>query len=363
MDIVNLLNFLYKAKDLFALEYSTCDELINFIDIITNDEQVIQKIDLGVLYIKPKTLDQFIIVDGLERIISLSLLLHAVCECYKKTTVKNEKAIKTIREKYLLNGNKTKLRLPENMQKIYDKIIFGEKLSGKEKNNKLFILLHNFWVQIKEEHLVASNIFKMLKKIYVYIVDTSNVNERDLYYNLNKNNHSINHLLLIANYLKKISLINEWNSIIKIYNNNEKDINLFFKDFFTTKFSFKKYNQNRLYETFVNYFETMLQYMPEDVLIKKIERTANIYNNIINIYIPNETIKKALIQIKIHNGEDTYAYLLSIYEDYIDNIISEATLLEILSTIDEYLKNRLKTPNNVSFNELINYLNTFITCK
>ena len=65
----------------------------------------------------------------------------------------------------------------------------------------------------------------------------------------------------------------------------------------------------------------------------------------------------------MHNGEDTYAYILSIYEDYVDNIISKATLLEILTTVDEYLKNRIKTPNNVGFNELIKYLNTFITCK
>ena len=56
-------------------------------------------------------------------------------------------------------------------------------------------------------------------------------------------------------------------------------------------------------------------------------------------------------------------YILNIYHDYLDNNITETTFLEILHTIDEYLKNRLRTPNNVTFNELINYLNTFITCK
>ena len=65
----------------------------------------------------------------------------------------------------------------------------------------------------------------------------------------------------------------------------------------------------------------------------------------------------------MHGGEDTYAYILNIYEDYEDNNISEATFLEILLTIDEYLKKRAITPNNVTFNELINYLNAFITCK
>ena len=33
------------------------------------------------------------------------------------------------------------------------------------------------------------------------------------------------------------------------------------------------------------------------------------------------------------------------------------------STIDDYLQNRMKTPNDMSFNELIKYLNAFITCK
>ena len=65
----------------------------------------------------------------------------------------------------------------------------------------------------------------------------------------------------------------------------------------------------------------------------------------------------------MHNGEDTYAYLLNIYEDYKENNLSESTFLEILFTIDDYLKNRVKTPNNVGFNELIQYLNAFITCK
>ena len=100
-----------------------------------------------------------------------------------------------------------------------------------------------------------------------------------------------------------------------------------------------------------------------DTLINKIRHTAILYHNILNVNIINDDIKQILIKIKMHNGEDTYAYILSIYEDYVDNIISKATLLEILTTVDEYLKNRIKTPNNVGFNELIKYLNTFITCK
>ena len=124
MEIVNLLNFLNNANRIYTLDYALCnDELVNFLDLMTEDAQFTPKINMGIMYVKPKTLDQFIIIDGLSRMLSLSLLLHAVCECYKKTTAKNEKAIKTIRSKYLIDGDKTKLRLTPKDQIIYDKII------------------------------------------------------------------------------------------------------------------------------------------------------------------------------------------------------------------------------------------------
>ena len=65
----------------------------------------------------------------------------------------------------------------------------------------------------------------------------------------------------------------------------------------------------------------------------------------------------------MHSGEDTFAYILDVYEDYVDNNISESTFVEILNTIDEYLRNRKNTDNDIEFNELIRYLNAFITCK
>ena len=70
-----------------------------------------------------------------------------------------------------------------------------------------------------------------------------------------------------------------------------------------------------------------------------------------------------IASLYLFNGEDTFAYILCIYEDFVDGNITQATFLEILNTINEYIQKRQNTPNNVSFNELINYLNAFITCK
>ena len=124
MRVVNLLKFLNIVHGLHTLSFAKCNrELVNFLDLMMEDEQFTRTIDLGIIYIKQKSDDQYIIVDGLGRIVSLSLLLHAICECYKKTTQKNEKAIKTIRSKYLYSGKKLKLILNEEEAKIYAKIL------------------------------------------------------------------------------------------------------------------------------------------------------------------------------------------------------------------------------------------------
>lgn len=364
METIYLLEFLNNATVLHAPDYAMCaGGLVNFLDLMSGDDEFTRKIDFGMMFVHEKDNGHYILIDGLKRILSLSLLLHAICECYKKTTPQNDKAINRIRKKYLLSGTKTKLRLPENEQVIFEKIIYGERLSGKEKKSPIFVLLHDFWAQIKEEKLQAAKIFDALEKFYINVVETEEVSRRDIYYSLNKDKPELNQLLLIEDYIKSIGIKDNWDKLKKVYDYKEADIIKFLKDFFITKFNFKEFDEKRLYETFINYCDTMLQYMPKSTLIDKILNSAIIYHDIMNIDFENENIQSAMIKIKMHEGEDTYAYLLSIFEDYLDNNITEGTFLEILSTIDEYLVNRQKTPNNVSFNELVTYLNTFIACK
>ncbi len=365
MKVVNLLEFLNSARNLRALEYAHCDrELINLLDLImTKDEQLTKYIDLGIIFICEENENCYTIVDGLNRLTSLSLLLHAICECYKKTTERNSKAIKTIRTKYLVRGQKLKLKLADEDDTLYNKIINGERLSGHEKSKPLFQLLHKFWSQIKENNLKASKIFNMLQKINITIVKTSQVQPRNLFYKINSSDRKLNQIALIDDFLKEQGVENEWSKIKSEYFVQKKDITAFLHDFLVTKYSYNSYNPDILYENFVNYFETMVTYTNPTKLINNMKHSALLYFNIININFVNENIKQAFINIKRHSGEDTYAYILSVYEDFVSNNISESIFIEILNTIDEYLKNRQNSGKNIDFNELIQYLNAFITCK
>ena len=124
MEEKNLLDFLNKINSLHVPEYTTCsDNLYNFLDLTSLDEQFTQRIDAGLIFLYEKTMGHYTLIDGQNRLLSLSLLLHAICECHKKTNSQNEKAISIIRKKYLFNGAKTKLRLTEADQPVYEKIL------------------------------------------------------------------------------------------------------------------------------------------------------------------------------------------------------------------------------------------------
>lgn len=363
METVNILKFLNSVKKICALDYWQCDEnLVNFLDLMVENEQFTQRVDLGVIFINQRTPEKYIIVDGVNRILSLSLLLHSICEVYKKTTPRNEKAIKTIRSKYLISGSHLKLLLPDKEQAIYNKIINGEKLSGHEKDTSMFRLLHNFWSQIKEENLEAARIFAMLQKIQITIVETDDVSQRNLYYKLNYAK-KLNQMYLINDYFKEKNLASEWSEVQQKYFPRNVDIELFLKDFFITKFNYKQFNPSRLYESMVNYFETMMLYTSKENAIQKIQKSARLYFDILNVNFSNDTIRQAFINIKKYSGEDTFAYILDVYEDFCDGNIAVEVFVEILNTICEYVKARKNSANNTDFNELINYLNAFITCK
>lgn len=363
MKEVNLLEFLNKIKTIRVPDYAdNLGCMVNYLDLLALDDDFVQKVNFGVFYISQQSLDRVVLADGSARIISLSLLLHAICECYKKTTPKNAQAIEIIRKKYLLNGVKSKLQLPEEMKTIYEKIIYGDRLSAKEKKNLIFQRLHSFWTQIKEEELQASEIFKMLQKASVFVDDINPNDVRELYYVLNKH-RKLNGINLVKDYLAQYGLKEAWSEFAEQYNNKESDIIRFFNDFFKNKFNFKDFSVDKLYEYFVNYFETIIKYTNPKSAMERLQKSASLYLDLLNVNMGVDELNKLLVKIKMYEGEDTYPYLLSVYEDYKDGNLTESTLTEIMTTVAEYLKNRQKTGNDLDFNELINYLNAFLACK
>ena len=363
MKTIKFLDFLYNVKSVTALNYAKIDCLnLNLLNYLNELSQFYQSFDLGLIYINETSTDYCVVIDGINRLISVSMLLHAVCECYKKTTEKNQNAINIIRDKYLFFRKYIKLHLAGDDAIVYEKIINGERLNSKEKNNQIFILLHNYWTKIKTDKLQAEQIFNLLKKMTISIIDVESFKIRDIYYKLNENKN-LDNILLIDDYLKEIGLIKEWNNLKESLFFNKQDIKRFLTDFFITKFNYKTFSDKFIYVYFVNYFETMMQYSSETEVLKIIKKHIQLYNQILNLTMDDDDIKEKFIIIKKLDGEDTFAYILNVYVDYQDGNLSKQTFIDILSTIIEFLQNRIINKNTTDFNELIEYLTAFISCK
>ena len=265
------------------LDYARCcSSLVNYLETMPIEEQFFKNFDVGVFFLKETDYEKYTIIDGASRLLSLSLLLHSICECYKRTTQKNEKAIETIRRKYLLGGKNLKLRLSEPENTIYQKIINGERLSGHEKSTPMFLLMHKYWTIIKENKLQAASIFNTLNKYTVTIANVENVSMRNLYYSLHDKN-SLNQLLLIEDYISEKKCIDSWQNVKNSLLNNDEDLILFLNDYFVTKFNIKTYKSEDLYMNFYNYFETMSEYTKPIAVMAQLSKAAKLYSEIINI--------------------------------------------------------------------------------
>ena len=366
MKIVNFLDFIKDSKKLTSLDFYRCnDELYNFLNLESYDSEFTCSIDLGLIFLSQKDEGVYVVIDGMKRLLSLSLLLHAICECYKKTTSQNEKAIKTIRSKYLIFNKKMRIILKEKDAIVYEKIINGERLSDSEKKSYIFKLLHQIWSQIKNNSLKAADIFKVLQKTEVTLVNIDELDDisyRKLFLKINEK-RNINQLDLISSYAKEKGFNDEWEKMISGYFLSKNETINFLKDYFITKFNYKTIEENHLYTLFTEYVESMHKYFSYSNIITKIQTSAFLYSNLLNVNLPNKELNKAFIKIKKMSGEDTYAYILEVFEDFNQGNLSEDTFLEILNTIIEYLINRNKTDNKVTFNELVKYLNAFLSCK
>lgn len=96
---LNLLDILNKSQVLYSTDYSgeyqaPADLLENILENSGSEEPIFN----GIMFLQKTSSRSYLVVDGIKRIIQFSLLLHALCECYKLTNEKNNHAIELIKK-------------------------------------------------------------------------------------------------------------------------------------------------------------------------------------------------------------------------------------------------------------------------
>ena len=336
LELLNKVNLLCSTS--FADEYLGNSELIN--ELSTFEFR-----NFGTIALKEEN-DSFIIVDGLQRLVTFSLLLYALCECYKKTSSKNDNARNKIFTRYLTTKEKnaSKINLLFDKEKIYEKIILSNKLTDDEKKSQIFEVLHEFWQKIKEDNISATKLFKKICKMkaFVIVIKEETVDLRDLYITFNP--QKVNPLYMVSDFIKQNCEEDFvfWNNVVKKYSQYslEDCLNNFLRDYLSSRLDGIEITDSEIYSCFKEYFYTMKKYRKDSEIIRDLNIYAGYYLKILHADFEDLNVQKMFTEIKENSGYDTYPYLMEVLDDLNKSNISDEMFVEIIGMIAKFVRER-----------------------
>lgn len=361
--IINLSEILNRAKSLVSAGYCAgynFDEInaAEFFDELVENSTLATPIFSGIL-IMQKLEDDYTIIDGLQRLTTLSLLLCALCEIYKGTSKNNEDARNKVFNRFLAFGHEPKLQLKSEEQEIYKKILFSYELSEHELKNNLVITYKSFLAKIKEHKISGTDLFKMISKIQFMqvITEQSEISIRELYQALN-NNKDDSQISLITDFIKEKGETSQdiWQKILYSYKSFESHdlIEDFISNFLTIQNDGKIPAKNALYNNFKSYFSRISKYQDAQTVIENMSKYSGYYLKIVNSQFDDEEIKAQILTLNEDKGKDAYPYLMEVLDDLANGHISREVFLDILTMVNSFVKNR---DENQDSNAIINFAN------
>ncbi len=322
----------------------------------------------GIL-IMEKTGNDYTIVDGLQRLTTISLLLCALCENYKGTSEQNEDARSKIFSRFLVSQGEPKLRLEIEQQKIYKKILFSEELNESEKQNNLFLAYKSFLSAIKKRKIAGTELFRIISKIQfmTIITDKLEISVRDFYQVINSNKNE-SQIKLISNFIAQEDETSGalWQTIVGSFKKSEFLLESFIRDFLITRTDSETLNKSSLYNNFKKYYYTILKYQAPKTIIEGIFKYSKYYLKILNADFETPQIREQITILNKNGGKDSYPYLMEVLDDLENSHINADAFLNILMMINLFIKSRqeISVSNvNIDFSNLSKELNKMLVLK
>jgi uncharacterized protein with ParB-like and HNH nuclease domain len=300
---------------------------------------------------------EFIIIDGQQRITTLTLLMIALVHEQEETSKDTNVDINLIKNEYLVGkyNSKEKVKLkPVKNDAAALKALFSK--NEKEYINSNIIVNYKYFRNLLREcTLTLNEIFTAIKRLDIVDIrlKASEDDPQLIFESLNSTGLDLSEADKVRNFIL-MSLggdkQNEYHE--KYWNNIEKftDYNVsgFIRDYLTYK-ERRVPNINKVYFVFKEYRQKNTDISIEDIL-KELLIFSEYYHVITHSYHPDKKIKEILINLNKLDMTVAYPFLLEVFSDYYkEKIISDDNLYELLMTIESFLVRRLvcDVPTNV----------------
>ena len=367
---IKLLEFIGNGKKTFNIpvyqrnydwKEEQCRKLFEDIQNIVKSDYEIEHFLGTVVFVSSKSemnFNEYVLIDGQQRITSIMLLLKVL---HEKVTDENDK--EEIWEEYLINKRapeenlRIRLKPVESDGMPYKKLIEENDISLTSnvcKNYRLFEKL------IQESNYSAEEIYKALGKIELVYIQLEkgkkSENPQMIFESLNSTGLSLTQGDLIRNYIlmdlerEKQNLVykNLWlpienNCKISLGNEIKNYVSDFIRDYLTLK-NGKIPSKPKVFEEFKEFYDKN-----NDEQLEDIKNFSEEYSHIIK---PNtekdKDIRKELENLKVLDQTVINTFLIGILRDYKENKIVKNEILEILKLLQSYIWRRFITekPSN-----------------
>ena len=298
-------------------------------------------------------LQEYIIIDGQQRLTTLMLILKALSVVAESV---GDDCYHEIEEQYLHNKYcdeefKVKLK-PIKSDNNQFLLLLEDKLDEMDEDTHIY---HNFMLckerfeRWAEKGINPSQVLDALTKLeIVEIVLTKGEDDPQVIFeSINSTGLELSNADLIRNYLlmnaddQEKLYENYWLYIEKTLRNKMDYSNLdaFFMQYIVYKTS-KPVNSRQLYNSFVKLFKDS-GYSQESIL-KELRYYAEIFGAFVygsDKY--SDRINKLLYRLRVLNQTTCYPFLLHVFDDYHQGVITEETVEKILQFILAYLLRRM----------------------
>ena len=368
----NCLKFLKEPKQfvipIYQRTYSwtlkQCQQLWHDIVTAAEDETVSGHFIGSVVYIERglyqvTSVPQLLIIDGQQRLTTLSLLLAALGKALEESGEKLETSRRKIESYFLFNKEEEgdaryKLMLTQSDKETFIRLIEERELPARQ-SQRIVENYEYFANQIRKRCIDLNSLYRGISKLIVVDIalDRDRDNPQLIFESLNSTGLDLSQADLIRNYVLMGLEPKEQEEIYKNYwypmeqsfdQGGSNDLfDRFIRDYLTVKSRTGAIpNIRDVYSSFKSYLKNLQE--QKDTSIKDI--VADIYRYskyFVRLAFEKETdpeIKQTIADINTLKVDVTYPFLLEVYEDYSQKLLTREEFIRILRLVECYVFRR-----------------------
>ena len=340
----------------YSWQFKQCELLLKDIQEASQSEQ--GHFIGSIVYFQPDIhtiaeINKYLVIDGQQRLTTITLLIAAIVkfieenpDCAVDTTAKK------LKNYYLFNAEEEdndlylKLLLTRRDKETLINLLTNKPLPTKH-SNRIIENHEYFYKQIDKNNI--NKIYKGLQKLIV--VDVALEREKDnpqlIFESLNSTGLNLSQADLIRNYIlmgqeptfQKHLYETYWYPLEQSFGENISDLPWFMRDYLTMKLnSIPKIGE--VYDTFKLYFNNHKNKLGTENIVKSLYEYSQYYVAIALQKEEDKTLKSVFKEITKLRMDTSYPFLLAVYGDYNNELITLDEFVEILHLTKNYVFRR-----------------------